>query len=129
MITNRCDRLVRRLVSASKLGHLTALHRYKIGGVSLPSLGLNLFHYYDYELLYVYSFFFIFFPPCSFLSEIKPGQWTVLPQERVENLWEEVGGRERVVERKIEALTQQAERMREIGRPSERLEEWLQKHQ
>ena len=121
-------RLVRRMVSASKLGHLAALHRFKIGSVSLPSLGISLslsLSLLSFLFFVSFSLFFPFLPH----QDLKPGEWGQLEEQQVESLWEEIGGRERVVERKVEALKQQARRMREINRPSLRLEEWLEKNQ
>ncbi len=56
----------------------------------------------------------------------RPGASRELTQAEVESVWESVGGRDRVIARKIDALERQALRLREQARPHLRLERWLE---
>lgn len=53
------------------------------------------------------------------------GEFRELGPDEVEALWKGVGGRQRVVRRKLRALEAQAIRLRDGGRPHVRLEDWL----
>jgi 23S rRNA pseudouridine2605 synthase len=59
------------------------------------------------------------------LGDLPIGAWRPLTAEEVESLWRATGGRERVRQRKIAALTEQALAAQSAGRPHTRLDEWL----
>lgn len=59
------------------------------------------------------------------LGELPMGAWRPLTLHEVESLWSATGGRERVSDRKIAALTEHALAAKSAGRPEVRLDEWL----
>jgi 23S rRNA pseudouridine2605 synthase len=59
------------------------------------------------------------------LGELPIGHFRFLQSKELENLWASCGGKERVVETKLFALTQLAASNRETARPDPRLEDWL----
>jgi hypothetical protein len=59
------------------------------------------------------------------LGDLAVGAWRTLTREEVAGLWQAVGGREHVVERRIMALEREARLARARGVPLIRLEAWL----
>jgi pseudouridine synthase len=55
------------------------------------------------------------------------GSWRLLSQAEVEALWQAVGGRDNLRQRKVLALTRQASAARNAGAPLGRLERWLER--
>ncbi len=55
------------------------------------------------------------------------GSWRLLSPTEVEALWQAVGGRSDLRQRKVRALTRQASAARDAGAPHERLERWLER--
>jgi pseudouridine synthase len=63
------------------------------------------------------------------LEDLPVGGWRELEAAEVEAVWRDVGGRERVLQRRIEALARDARQARERGAPVTRLEGWLLAHE
>lgn len=59
-------------------------------------------------------------------SALALGHWRALADHEIAALWQAVGGRAAVRERKLSALRRQAEAARTAGTPLLRLEDWLQ---
>lgn len=53
------------------------------------------------------------------------GSWRLLATQEVEELWQAIGGRRKLRERKVSALRAVAEQARQAGAPLGRLEHWL----
>ena len=62
------------------------------------------------------------------LGALSPGQMVELKASDVEALWEACGGQDVVRRRSIEALRRHARRARDEGRPHDRVERWLARH-
>jgi 23S rRNA pseudouridine2605 synthase len=62
------------------------------------------------------------------LDGLSLGEFCPLEEADVAALWVSVGGRERIVEAQISALTRHARKARELGAPDARLEAWLSVH-
>jgi 23S rRNA pseudouridine2605 synthase len=60
-------------------------------------------------------------------SELALGTWRFLSQVEVEALWQAVGGRAQLRQRKVTALLRQARAARNAGAPDVRLEHWLER--
>jgi 23S rRNA pseudouridine2605 synthase len=60
-------------------------------------------------------------------SELSLGTWRFLSQAEVEALWQAVGGRAELRQRKVTALLRQAWGARNAGVPDLRLERWLER--
>jgi pseudouridine synthase len=56
---------------------------------------------------------------------LELGSWRLLAEAEVEALWQAVGGRADLRERKVRALRRQAQQARAAGTPHTRLEQWL----
>lgn len=61
------------------------------------------------------------------LGDLVPGAWRTLGIDEIEILWEAAGGQEQVKSQQMQALSRRARVYREQGRPSMRLEAWLEK--
>jgi 23S rRNA pseudouridine2605 synthase len=59
-------------------------------------------------------------------ANLALGSWRLLAPSEVEALWQAVGGRHDLRQRKVLALTRLAKKAREAGAPLERLEGWLE---
>ena len=57
---------------------------------------------------------------------LEIGQWRTLTETEVERLWSSCGGHVGVMHNKITALTRMANAARNAGKPSLRLEQWLE---
>jgi pseudouridine synthase len=58
-------------------------------------------------------------------TDLSLGSWRRLSSTEVEGLWQAVGGRDSLRQRKIRALARLASEARAAGSPNERLEAWL----
>lgn len=58
--------------------------------------------------------------------DVEEGQWRELSSAEVEQLWEDAGGKDRVLGRQFDALHSRAALWRARGRPDRRLEAWLE---
>jgi hypothetical protein len=58
--------------------------------------------------------------------DVEEGQWRELSSGEVERLWEDAGGKDRVLGRQFDALHSRAALWRARGRPDRRLEAWLE---
>ena len=60
-------------------------------------------------------------------ADLGLGTWRLLSRAEVEALWQAVGGRDKLRQRKVLALTRQASAARDAGAPHARLEAWLER--
>jgi 23S rRNA pseudouridine2605 synthase len=60
-------------------------------------------------------------------ADLALGTWRVLAQTEVDALWQGVGGRYQLRQRKVAALLRKAREARSVGTPNERLERWLER--
>lgn len=58
-------------------------------------------------------------------ADLELGTWRVLAPAEVDALWQAVGGRYQLRQRKVAALLRKARELRSVGTPDERLEHWL----
>jgi pseudouridine synthase len=58
-------------------------------------------------------------------ADLSLGSWRLLSPTEVEALWQAVGGRDSLRQRKVRALERHAREVRAGGSPNERLEAWL----
>ena len=62
------------------------------------------------------------------LDGLALGAWRLLHETEVDALWHATGGRQRIVDRKLRALSRFAAEARRSGAPHTRLEAWLERH-
>ncbi|HWZ87897.1 MAG TPA: hypothetical protein VNW92_03580, partial [Polyangiaceae bacterium] len=60
-------------------------------------------------------------------AHLALGSWRSLDEVEVEALWQAVGGRSKIRQRQLLALTRKANEARSAGAPLARLEHWLER--